>query len=64
MLDAKHVERAKLADKPVGELTALFAQWRAGARWFPPSVLSLDDLNRMIPTEKEMRFPLPVTHTP
>jgi hypothetical protein len=61
-IDNQYVDCTKYAETPVATLKSLFKYWAATAAWYHPSILVLDNLDKMLPAEQEVRilyFPRP-----
>jgi peroxin-1 len=53
-LDVHFEDCAKLVDKPIATLRALFEYWFEFATFHRPTIIVLDDLDKLLPAEQEV----------
>lgn len=63
ILDRLYIDLARYTETPVQTLKALFKYWWAVVAWHRPSVLVLDNVDKLMGVELEVRYPIPL-HSP
>lgn len=55
-IDIHYVDVSKHADSPIPTVKSLFSYWFAKAAWHKPSVIVLDNLDKLLAAEVEVRI--------
>lgn len=56
LTDVLHVDLSKYTETPVGKMRALMRYWLAKATWHRPCVLVLDNIDKLMSAELEVRL--------
>lgn len=56
LIDTHYIDASKLVDQPIPAVKAQFNYWFDKCAWHRPSVLVLDNLDKLLPAEVEVSF--------
>jgi peroxin-1 len=57
LVDIYYVDISRHAEQPIATVKSLFSYWFDRASWHRPSILILDNLDKLLNAEVEVRLP-------